>query len=37
MHASGRPGKLEIKVTTPLTTQYDLTLAYSPGGATPCL
>ena len=37
MHASGRPGKLEIKVTKPLTTQYDLTLAYSPGVATPCL
>ena len=37
MHASGRPGKLEIKATKPLTTQYDLTLAYSPGVATPCL
>ena len=37
MHASGRPGKLEIKATKPLTTQHDLTLAYSPGVATPCL
>ena len=37
MHASGRPGKLEIKATKPLTTQYDLTLAYSSGVATPCL
>ena len=37
MHASGRPGKLEIKATKPLTTQHDLTLAYSPGIATPCL
>ena len=37
MHASGRPGKLKIKATKPLTTQYDLTLAYSPGVATPCL
>ncbi len=27
MHASGRPGKLEIKATKPLTTQHDLTLA----------
>ena len=37
MHASGRPGKLEIKATKPLTTQRDLTLAYSPGVAAPCL
>ena len=37
MHASGRPGKIEIKPTKPLTTQYDLTLAYSPGVAKPCL
>ena len=37
MHASGRPGKLEIRATKPLTTQRDLSLAYSPGVATPCL
>ncbi|MCW8914250.1 MAG: NADP-dependent malic enzyme [Magnetovibrio sp.] len=37
MHASGRPGKLEIHPTKPLTTQRDLSLAYSPGVAAPCL
>lgn len=37
MHASGRPGKVEIRATKPLTTQRDLTLAYSPGVAAPCL
>ncbi len=37
MHASGRPGKVEIHATKPLTTQHDLTLAYSPGVAAPCL
>ncbi|NBX74710.1 MAG: NADP-dependent malic enzyme, partial [Alphaproteobacteria bacterium] len=37
MHASGRPGKLEIRATKPLTTQRDLSLAYSPGVAVPCL
>ncbi len=37
MHASGKPGKLEIHATKPLTTQRDLTLAYSPGVAAPCL
>ncbi len=37
MHARGRPGKLEIRATKPLTTQRDLTLAYSPGVAAPCL
>ena len=36
-HASGRPGKLEIRATKPLTTQRDLSLAYSPGVAVPCL
>ena len=36
-HAHGRPGKLEISPTKPLTTQRDLTLAYSPGVAVPCL
>ena len=37
MHASGRPGKFEIHPTKPLTTQRDLSLAYSPGVAAPCL
>jgi malate dehydrogenase (oxaloacetate-decarboxylating)(NADP+) len=37
MHASGRPGKLEIHPTKPLTTQRDLSLAYSPGVAAPCM
>lgn len=37
MHASGKPGKIEIHPTKPLTTQRDLTLAYSPGVAGPCL
>ena len=37
LHASGRPGKLEIVATKPLTTQRDLALAYSPGVAFPCL
>jgi len=36
MHASGRPGKVEIQATKPLTTQRDLALAYSPGVAAPC-
>ena len=36
LHAHGRPGKLEIQATKPLTTQRDLTLAYSPGVAIPC-
>lgn len=37
MHASGKPGKIEINATKNLTTQRDLTLAYSPGVAGPCL
>ncbi|MEQ9489941.1 MAG: NADP-dependent malic enzyme [Alphaproteobacteria bacterium] len=36
-HTQGRPGKLEITPTKPLTTQRDLSLAYSPGVAVPCL
>ncbi|MFA7430908.1 MAG: NADP-dependent malic enzyme [Rhodospirillaceae bacterium] len=36
MHASGRPGKIEIVPTKPLTTARDLSLAYSPGVAAPC-
>ncbi len=37
LHASGRPGKIEIRATKPLMTQRDLSLAYSPGVAAPCL
>ena len=37
LHSSGRPGKIEITPTKPLTTQRDLSLAYSPGVAAPCL
>ncbi len=37
LHASGRPGKLEIKATKPLENSRDLSLAYSPGVAAPCL
>jgi len=37
LHACGRPGKFEIHATKPLTTQRDLSLAYSPGVAAPCL
>ena len=37
MHAAGRPGKLETRITKPLTTARDLSLAYSPGVAEPCL
>src|ERR1700680_3608322 len=36
-HSRGRPGKLSIAPTKPLTTQRDLALAYSPGVAFPCL
>ena len=36
-HKQGQPGKLEIAATKPLTTQHDLSLAYSPGVAYPCL
>ena len=36
-HAKGRPGKVEVTPTKPLTTQRDLSLAYSPGVAVPCL
>ncbi len=36
-HEKPRPGKLEIRSTKPTATQHDLTLAYSPGVAEPCL
>ena len=34
-HESGRPGKIEIVASKPMTTQRDLSLAYSPGVAVP--
>ncbi len=37
LHASGRPGKIEVTPTKPMGTQRDLSLAYSPGVAFPCL
>ncbi|HKE16398.1 MAG TPA: NADP-dependent malic enzyme [Kofleriaceae bacterium] len=36
-HKAGRPGKLEVVPTKPLDTQRDLSLAYTPGVAVPCL
>jgi malate dehydrogenase (oxaloacetate-decarboxylating)(NADP+) len=36
-HERGRPGKLEIRATKPTATQADLSLAYTPGVAQPCL
>ncbi len=36
-HKNGKPGKLQISATKPLTTARDLSLAYSPGVAIPCL
>lgn len=36
-HAKGRPGKIEVIPTKPHSTQRDLSLAYSPGVAEPCL
>jgi malate dehydrogenase (oxaloacetate-decarboxylating)(NADP+) len=36
-HANGRPGKIAVVPTKPLTNQRDLSLAYSPGVAEPCL
>ncbi|MBC8405585.1 MAG: NADP-dependent malic enzyme [Planctomycetes bacterium] len=36
-HKQGRPGKIEVVYTKPTNTQYDLSLAYSPGVAEPCL
>jgi len=36
-HSQGRPGKLEVVATKPMTTQRDLSLAYSPGVAVPVL
>ena len=36
-HAHGRPGKIAVVPTKPLANQRDLSLAYSPGVAEPCL
>src|SRR5574344_423004 len=36
-HENGRPGKIEVKPTKAYRTQTDLSLAYSPGVAYPCL
>ncbi len=36
-HSMGRPGKIEVIPTKPHSTQLDLSLAYSPGVAEPCL
>ncbi|MDR2130840.1 MAG: NADP-dependent malic enzyme [Odoribacteraceae bacterium] len=36
-HATGKPGKIEVIPTKPYSTQADLSLAYSPGVAEPCL
>ncbi|RLD57426.1 MAG: NADP-dependent malic enzyme [Bacteroidetes bacterium] len=36
-HAEGRPGKIEVIPSKPYSTQRDLSLAYSPGVAVPCL
>ncbi|NQU33020.1 MAG: NADP-dependent malic enzyme, partial [Bacteroidetes bacterium] len=36
-HQKGRPGKIEVIPTKPHSTQYDLSLAYTPGVAQPCL
>lgn len=36
-HSQGRPGKIEVVPTKPYSSQRDLSLAYSPGVAVPCL
>ena len=36
-HSQGKPGKIEVVPTKPYSTQTDLSLAYSPGVAEPCL
>src|SRR5437763_16012507 len=36
-HSRGRKGKLEVVPTKPLVSQIDLSLAYTPGVAEPCL
>ena len=36
-HSTGRKGKIEVITTKPCATSRDLSLAYSPGVAEPCL
>ncbi|MEA5063386.1 MAG: malic enzyme-like NAD(P)-binding protein, partial [Petrimonas sp.] len=36
-HSEGRPGKIEVVPTKPYSSQHDLSMAYSPGVAEPCL
>ncbi|WP_444705243.1 NADP-dependent malic enzyme [Mariniphaga sediminis] len=36
-HEKNRPGKIEVVPTKPHNTQYDLSLAYTPGVAQPCI
>jgi len=36
-HSSGKPGKIEVIATKPCDTERDLSLAYSPGVAKPCI
>ena len=36
-HSCGRPGKIEVIPTKPYNSQYDLSMAYTPGVAEPCL
>ena len=36
-HSQGRKGKIEVALTKPCATQWDLSLAYTPGVAEPCL
>src|SRR5579875_238431 len=36
-HRKGRKGKIEVVATKPCRTQWDLSLAYTPGVAVPCL
>ncbi len=36
-HSVGKPGKVEVNSTKPCATQFDLSLAYTPGVAEPCL
>ncbi|HQG13355.1 MAG: NADP-dependent malic enzyme [bacterium ADurb.Bin270] len=35
-HSEGRPGKIELGITKPCKSQWDLSLAYTPGVAEPC-
>ncbi len=36
-HKEGKPGKIEVIPTKPYSTQRDLSMAYTPGVAKPCL